>query len=306
MRLELFGDEIESIRSFDPMSQGSRRRLTSVDLLPASEFLPADGWAGIGGRAPSLPSDQLREDVARLEQGDLGEAAETWAALLTAGPAADHVPDRSHLVLTDHDELSRPCPRARCARPPTAMPASWRPARFPTRGRLRTTRPSPSPPWWLAPTNGSRRETPRMPAMALRRRCRAGPSAPGRGSLELAAGGRRVVVTTDQASRVGELLEEAGHPAASVAELRELPQPGTHRTRARIAVGRAEPRAQRAAAAHRSGAVRRHPRPAADQWQARRHPRPDRQAAARRPRRSRRPRHRALRRDDAAHLRRAT
>ena len=61
----------------------------------------------------------------------------------------------------------------------------------------------------------------------------AAPPLPGRAEragswlLELAAGGRRVVVTTDQASRVGELLEEAGHPAASVAELRELPQPGT-------------------------------------------------------------------------------
>jgi transcription-repair coupling factor (superfamily II helicase) len=106
IRIELFGDEIESIRSFDPMSQASRRRLTEVDLLPASEFLPADGWSGIGDRAPSLPSEQLQEDVARLEQGDLGEAAETWAALLTAGPAAEHLPEGTHLVLTDLDELA--------------------------------------------------------------------------------------------------------------------------------------------------------------------------------------------------------
>jgi len=37
--------------------------------------------------APGLPSDALQSDLARLEQGDLAEAAETWAALLTAGPA---------------------------------------------------------------------------------------------------------------------------------------------------------------------------------------------------------------------------
>ncbi|HEV8054448.1 MAG TPA: hypothetical protein VGP30_06435, partial [Candidatus Limnocylindrales bacterium] len=106
IRIELFGDEIESIRSFDPMTQGSRRRLTRADLLPASEFLPLDGWERIGDRAPSSASEQLREDVARLEQGDLGEAAETWAALLTAGPAADHVPTSAHLVLTDRAELA--------------------------------------------------------------------------------------------------------------------------------------------------------------------------------------------------------
>ena len=39
-------------------------------------------------------------------------------------------------------------------------------------------------------------------------------------------GGRRVVISTDQASRIGELLEEAGLPASAVAELREPPAPG--------------------------------------------------------------------------------
>ncbi len=43
---------------------------------------------------------------------------------------------------------------------------------------------------------------------------------------ELAAAGRRVVVTTDQASRIGELLEEVGLVVAPGAELREAPPPG--------------------------------------------------------------------------------
>ncbi|MGH2380984.1 MAG: transcription-repair coupling factor, partial [Candidatus Limnocylindria bacterium] len=61
----------------------------------------------------------------------------------------------------------------------------------------------------------------------------AAPPLPGRAEragswlLELAAGGRRVVVTTDQASRVGELLDEAGRPTASAAELRSPPEPGS-------------------------------------------------------------------------------
>ncbi|HET6819951.1 MAG TPA: hypothetical protein VFH98_05275, partial [Candidatus Limnocylindria bacterium] len=98
VRIDLFGDEVESIRAFDPVTQGSRRRLDEVTLLPASEFLPAEGWASLAEAAPSDLSDALREDLARLEQGDVAEAAETWAALLTAGPATLHLPDGAHVV----------------------------------------------------------------------------------------------------------------------------------------------------------------------------------------------------------------
>jgi transcription-repair coupling factor (superfamily II helicase) len=61
----------------------------------------------------------------------------------------------------------------------------------------------------------------------------AAPPLPGRGDqagrwlAELAAAGRSVVVTTDQASRIGELLEEAGRPTAPLAELRDLPAAGS-------------------------------------------------------------------------------
>jgi transcription-repair coupling factor (superfamily II helicase) len=39
VRLDLFGDTLESIRAFDPLSQRSTRQLKSVDLLPVSEAL---------------------------------------------------------------------------------------------------------------------------------------------------------------------------------------------------------------------------------------------------------------------------
>ncbi|MGZ6372433.1 MAG: hypothetical protein ACXWL8_03480, partial [Candidatus Limnocylindria bacterium] len=105
LRLELFGDEVESMRAFDPMTQGSRRRMERAVLLPASEFLPAGGWQTLADRAPGLPSEALQADLAHLEQGDLAQAAETWAALLTAGPSTDHVPPNAHVVLTDPAEL---------------------------------------------------------------------------------------------------------------------------------------------------------------------------------------------------------
>ena len=46
VRIEFFGDEIDSIRSFDPADQRTIGRRSDVDLLPASEFLlPAGGVA---------------------------------------------------------------------------------------------------------------------------------------------------------------------------------------------------------------------------------------------------------------------
>ncbi len=226
IRIELFGDEIESIRSFDPMTQGSRRRLTRADLLPASEFLPLDGWERIGDRAPSSASEQLREDVARLEQGDLGEAAETWAALLTAGPAADHVPTSAHLVLTDRAEL------AALARDLDAQAAD-RHASLVSATEIPDTWPAPYAALSTLESMVARADEQLDEGDAVDAGYRAAPPLPGRAEragawlVELAADGRRVIVTTDQASRVGELLEEAGQPVASVAELRLTPEPGT-------------------------------------------------------------------------------
>jgi transcription-repair coupling factor (superfamily II helicase) len=39
VRLDLFGDTLESIRAFDPETQRSTRQLTAVSLLPVSEAL---------------------------------------------------------------------------------------------------------------------------------------------------------------------------------------------------------------------------------------------------------------------------
>ncbi|MGH2446322.1 MAG: transcription-repair coupling factor, partial [Candidatus Limnocylindria bacterium] len=223
-RVELFGDEIESIRSFDPMTQASRRRVDQVELLPASEFLPEAGWTGITGRAPSLRSDQLAEDAARLEQGDLGEAAETWAAFLTAGPAAGHAAE-AHLALTDLDEL-------RALAGDLDAQAGERRRGLVESGEL--------PDDWPLPYDA----TATLDALAARATERLeeqvdddpgyapAPPLAGRAEragawlAELAEAGHRIVVSTDQASRVGELLEEAGRPTSPTAELREVPAPG--------------------------------------------------------------------------------
>ncbi|HEY7465000.1 MAG TPA: transcription-repair coupling factor [Candidatus Limnocylindria bacterium] len=224
VRIDLFGDEVESIRAFDPVTQASRRRLESAVLLPASEFLPADGWTSIAERAPGGLGEQLQADLSRLEQGDLGEAAETWASLLTAGPALDHLPAEAHLVLTDPTEL------AAVAGALDAQAAERRDGLV-AAGEL--------PQDWPLPFEAG-------PALkALQARATetldeqdgedagygAAPVLPGRVErlgewLREQSADSRLVLSTDQASRIGELLEEAGVPAAAVAELAEAPPRG--------------------------------------------------------------------------------
>ncbi len=224
LRIELFGDEIESIRAFDPMTQGSRRRMEHATLLPASEFLPPDGWSSLAERAPMVRGEQLDEDLARLEQGDVAEAAETWAALLTAGPASEHLPRNAHVVLSDTGELraiageldTQATDRHAALVEHGELPADW-PLPYDARAALAsleelgTERLEEQ-----ADTDAGFGFAPALPGRAERL-----------GSwLSDLASTRRVVVTTDQASRIGELLEEAGHPTAATAELSGVPPRG--------------------------------------------------------------------------------
>jgi transcription-repair coupling factor (superfamily II helicase) len=95
VRVEWFGDEIESLRAFDPADQRGVGPVHEAALLPASEFiLPAgpEGWlsARLGRAAAKLP-ETLAADLARLEAGALGDGAEMWAGHLAPATALDHL-----------------------------------------------------------------------------------------------------------------------------------------------------------------------------------------------------------------------
>jgi transcription-repair coupling factor (superfamily II helicase) len=223
VRLDLFGDEVESIRGFDPVTQASRRRLEEVVLLPAGEFLPADGWNALPERAPRHLTELLQADLAKLEQGDLAEAAETWAALLAGATTAEHLPASAHLVLTDADELSslaaaldsQATDRLTALVAADELPRDW-PLPYDATATLTELRERAAEALTdAAGADAGYASAPMLPG----RLDRLGPWV---GEM----GDRRVVISTDQASRVGELLEEGGLPASAVAELREPPLPG--------------------------------------------------------------------------------
>ncbi len=141
VRIEFFGDEVDSLRAFDPTDQRSTTRVTEITLLPATEFLLPD--AGVGeirsrlGRAAARLPERLAEDLRRFEEAvaldereherrsaqpattkaaaapksgtralDVGEAAEVWAGVLAPSTGLDHVPAGTLLVLDEPGDLA--------------------------------------------------------------------------------------------------------------------------------------------------------------------------------------------------------
>jgi len=124
VRIEFFGDEIASLRHFDPTDQRTVGPAEAIDLLPASEFLlPAEGPAGIRARlgrlATQLP-ERLAADLAHFEGADdqapagaggtraleAGDAAEVWAAILCPASGIDHLPPETLLVLDEPGDVA--------------------------------------------------------------------------------------------------------------------------------------------------------------------------------------------------------
>lgn len=62
-RVELFGDEIESIRTFNIESQRSIEKVKKIDIFPAKEII-------ISEEALSLGRDRLRDDFEKITSND--------------------------------------------------------------------------------------------------------------------------------------------------------------------------------------------------------------------------------------------
>ncbi len=81
-RIELWGDEVESIRSFDILSQRSIEKLESISIFPATEFV--------------LDEDRIRTGLKRLEQ----EAAKQEKLFRDR-----HCPEEAHRIAVQIREL---------------------------------------------------------------------------------------------------------------------------------------------------------------------------------------------------------
>jgi len=109
VRIDFFGDEIETIRTFNPSDQRSKEQLSSVVLAPASEALPE--WGPAASRALARldlkgcnneTRQRTSEQVERLSRGESFVGMEIYLPYLypRAGTLFDFLPE-STLILVD-------------------------------------------------------------------------------------------------------------------------------------------------------------------------------------------------------------
>ncbi len=115
IRVELFGDDIETLRTFDPVTQRSQDELEAVDVLPAREYslelasevaahLGEGGWDEI-----DRENDELRpyaSIVDALREGRDAPGLHAFAPSLGATASLlDHLPARATVIFEDSVEL---------------------------------------------------------------------------------------------------------------------------------------------------------------------------------------------------------
>jgi transcription-repair coupling factor (superfamily II helicase) len=114
VRLELFGDEIDSLRLFDPISQRSRDRVERFVLAPASEALPrlapaaAQQAAQVDLSLCHPPAKmEYQQDLAALEQGSYFRGIEFYLPYFYSYPATllDYLPAGGLCLVDDWGAL---------------------------------------------------------------------------------------------------------------------------------------------------------------------------------------------------------
>ena len=258
VRLEFFGDEIDVLRTFDPADQRTLGPVDRVELLPASEvLLPADGVAGLrtrlGRRAARLP-ERLSADLSRFEATststagaragaalDVGDAAEVWAGVLCPATALDHLDPGTLLILDEPGDIADAAEflwrqsdeRREDLESAGDLPKDWPATYLPRRDwKTRLLRSRTLELTWeseasadAAIAGGSLSSGDpfgwREPVLPLQRTAQ----------LDVAVAawandGQRIVLASDQAPRLAEILAEKGRPVAVVHRIAEPPPPG--------------------------------------------------------------------------------
>jgi transcription-repair coupling factor (superfamily II helicase) len=124
LRIELLGDEVESIRLFDAATQRTLRTLPSAVVHPVRETVPGPGSdprARIlaAADAAAVPSSKTRHLISQIEAGETFFGIESLAPAFHARMTSvmDYLPDDALIVLSDpgaiHEELRRSFSRLR-------------------------------------------------------------------------------------------------------------------------------------------------------------------------------------------------
>ncbi|RME58967.1 MAG: hypothetical protein D6790_11215, partial [Caldilineae bacterium] len=130
VRIDLFGDEVETLRIFDPATQRTVRRVERIEIGPGSEALAKYGprvlarlagkQATDAGEPPTFEEtllndphlllavrEELQREVDHLAQAESFRGVEWYLPYMYAQPASllDHMPSGGTLLLDDGGEL---------------------------------------------------------------------------------------------------------------------------------------------------------------------------------------------------------
>jgi transcription-repair coupling factor (superfamily II helicase) len=103
VRVELFGDQVESLRSFDLSTQRTLASLNTALIPPASEFLPEYGPRVAARLTDGSSAADWLEDLPKLEEGVPFPGIEFYLPYLYERPASllDYLPAGSLLLVED-------------------------------------------------------------------------------------------------------------------------------------------------------------------------------------------------------------
>ncbi|PSB33104.1 transcription-repair coupling factor [Stenomitos frigidus] len=106
IRLELFGDELDQIREFDPATQRSLDRIEQLVLTP-THFGPIIQAALTGSKAAAVKAFLSEEDQEKFDQGQLLEGSRRFLGIAFDKPASllDYLPEDT-LIAMDEPEQS--------------------------------------------------------------------------------------------------------------------------------------------------------------------------------------------------------
>ena len=236
-RLEFVGDEIDSIRLFNPSTQRSVGPVDSVTVMPCREALPSLANRDEVSRliaelnftdCTASVKDRIDEELAALFAGQGVEEHAFYNGLLNHGCLLDYLPARALVVLSGADEV------ASCGNELTHRMWELRHTRE-SRGELPTNFPAPQLDW---PDFHRRLESTQHLSLQLEGNDPSLSFHPPPlyfGRLEHFAeqassqtvNGARMVVVSRHARRVAEILEDAGVGASIYDRLETLPEAGT-------------------------------------------------------------------------------
>ena len=113
-RIELFGDDVVSIRLFDPATQRSLKLVTSIEVIPAKEALFANKQR-LEQRLRQLDLSncevearvRIDDELEKLLGGEHIEGIEIYNALSSKGNILDYLPQNAILVLDQPSEIAQ-------------------------------------------------------------------------------------------------------------------------------------------------------------------------------------------------------